>query len=281
MPGNQVRAFWQITKSVIFHLLIYTAALATLAPFLWMVLTSFKNLGEILVYPPQWLPSKFEIENYLNAFRAAPFSRFYFNSIFVAVTVTLGQLVTCSLAAFAFARLKFWGRDVLFLLFLGTMMIPGQVTMIPSFMMLYWLGWIDSYKALIVPGLASAFGTFLLRQFFLTIPRELEDAAYIDGCSRAGVLWRIIIPLAKPALATLAIFTFMGVFNDFLWALIVVNSEEMRTVQLGLAIFRDRYATEWDKLMAGSVAATMPILLVFFFAQKYFIRGITLSGLKE
>lgn len=276
-----MKNFWQITKNVIFHLLIYAAALATVAPFLWMVLTSFKNLGEILIYPPKWLPEKFQIENYLNAFRAAPFARFYFNSVFVAIAVTLGQLVTCSMAAFAFARLKFWGRDVLFLIFLGTMMIPGQVTMIPSFMVLYWLGWIDSYKALIVPGLASAFGTFLLRQFFLTIPRELEDAAYIDGCSRAGVLWRIILPLSKPALATLAIFTFMGVFNDFLWALIVVNSEEMRTVQLGLAVFRDRYATEWDKLMAGSVTATMPILLIFFFAQKYFIKGITLSGLKE
>lgn len=276
-----MKNFWQITKNVIFHLLIYAAALATVAPFIWMVLTSFKNLGEILIYPPKWLPEKFQIENYLNAFRAAPFARFYFNSVFVAIAVTLGQLVTCSMAAFAFARLKFWGRDVLFLIFLGTMMIPGQVTMIPSFMVLYWLGWIDSYKALIVPGLASAFGTFLLRQFFLTIPRELEDAAYIDGCSRAGVLWRIILPLSKPALATLAIFTFMGVFNDFLWALIVVNSEEMRTVQLGLAVFRDRYATEWDKLMAGSVTATMPILLIFFFAQKYFIKGITLSGLKE
>lgn len=276
-----MKHFWRITKSVVFHLLIYAAALATLAPFIWMVLTSFKNLGEILVYPPKWLPEKFQIENFINAFRAAPFARFYFNSVFVAVTVTLGQLITCSMAAFAFARLKFWGRDVLFLIFLGTMMIPGQVTMIPSFMVLHWLGWIDSYKALIVPGLASAFGTFLLRQFFLTIPRELEDAAYIDGCSRTGVLWRIILPLSKPALATLAIFTFMGVFNDFLWALIVVNSEEMRTVQLGLAIFRDRYATEWDKLMAGSVTATMPILLIFFFAQKYFIKGITLSGLKE
>jgi multiple sugar transport system permease protein len=276
-----MKNLWQITKSVIFHLLIYAAALATVAPFIWMVLTSFKNLGEILVYPPKWLPKKFQIENYLNAFRAAPFARYYLNSVFVAVAVTLGQLVACSMAAFAFARLKFWGRDVLFLISLGTMMIPGQVTMIPSFMVLHWLGWIDSYKALIVPGLASAFGTFLLRQFFLTIPRELEDAAYIDGCSRAGVLWRIILPLSKPALATLAIFTFMGVFNDFLWALIVANSEEMRTVQLGLAIFRDRYATEWDKLMAGSVTATMPILLIFFFAQKYFIKGITLSGLKE
>lgn len=276
-----MKHFWQITKNIVFHLLIYAAALATVAPFIWMALASFKSLDEILVYPPKWLPDEFQIENYLDAFRAAPFARFYFNSVVVAVAVTLGQLITCSMAAFAFARLKFWGREALFLIFLGTMMIPGQVTMIPGFMVLHWLGWIDSYKALIVPGLASAFGTFLLRQFFLTIPRELEDAAYIDGCSRAGVLWRIMLPLSKPALATLAIFTFMGVFNDFLWALIVVNSEEMRTVQLGLAVFRDRYVTQWDKLMAGSVMATMPILLIFFFAQKYFIKGITLSGLKE
>lgn len=276
-----MNAFWKTTRSITFHLVIYAVAVATLAPFIWMVLTSFKDLGEILVYPPKWLPNKLEFDNYLNAFAAAPFGRFYLNSIFVAVTVTIGQLITCSMAAFAFARLHFRGREALFLLFLGTMMIPGQVTMIPSFMLLYWLGWIDTYYALIVPGLASAFGTFLLRQFFLTIPRELEDAAYIDGCSRAGVLWRIILPLSKPALATLAVFTFMGVFNDFLWALIVTNSEEMRTVQLGLAVFRDRYTTEWDKLMAASVTATIPILLIFFFAQKYFIQGITLSGLKE
>lgn len=276
-----MKAFWKIAKPVLFHVAIYAAALATLAPFIWMVLTSLKDLGEILLYPPKWLPSKLEVDNYLNAFAAAPFGRFYLNSIFVAAAVTAGQLITCTMAAFAFARLQFRGREPLFMLFLGTMMIPGQVTMIPSFMLLYWLGWIDTYYALIVPGLASAFGTFLLRQFFLTIPRELEDAAYIDGCSRSAVLWRIILPLSKPALATLAVFTFMGVFNDFLWALIVTNSEEMRTVQLGLAVFRDRYTTEWDKLMAASVTATIPILLVFFFAQKYFIQGITLSGLKE
>jgi multiple sugar transport system permease protein len=146
---------------------------------------------------------------------------------------------------------------------------------------LHWLGWIDTYYALIVPGLASAFGTFLLRQFFMTIPRDLEDAASLDGCSRAGILWRIILPLSRPALATLAVFTFMGVFNDFLWALVVVSSEEMKTVQLGLAIFRDRYQTDWGQLMAASVTATLPILLVFFAAQKYFIKGITLSGLKD
>jgi len=268
-------------KSVLLHILIYGLALITIAPFLWMILTSVKDLGEIFSYPPTWWPEEFHFENYKNAFEAAPFGRFYFNSLFVAITVTIGQLITCSMAAYAFARLKFWGRDVLFYMFLATMMIPYQVTMIPSFMVLHWLGWIDSYPALIVPGLASAFGTFLLRQYFMTIPKDLEDAAYLDGCSRFGVLWRIIIPLAKPALATLAIFTFMGVFNDFIWALIVLNSEEMYTVQLGLAIFRDRYTTQWDLLMAGSVAATLPILIAFFFGQKYFIKGIALSGLKE
>ncbi len=262
------------------HVIVYAAAFLTLVPFVWMVLTSFKPLAEIFVFPPTWWPETFTFENYKVAFSAAPFGRYYVNSLFVAVAVTLGQLVTCSLAAYAFARLKFWGRDALFYLFLATMMVPPQVTMIPGFMILHWLGWIDSYAALIVPGLASAFGTFLLRQFFMTIPRELEEAANIDGCSRIGVLWHIILPLSRPALATLAVFTFMAVFNDFIWPLIVLNSQDMYTVQLGLAIFRDRYGLEWGNLMAGSVMATLPILVVFIFAQKYFIKGITLSGLK-
>ncbi len=265
---------------VLLYVVMYGLALLTIAPFAWMVLTSFKPIPEIFTYPPTWWPDEFTFANYRNAFGAAPFGRYYFNSLFVSIAVTAGQLVTCSLAAYAFARMEFWGRDVLFYIFLGTMMVPFHVTMIPSFMILNWLGWIDTYAALIVPGLASAFGTFLLRQFFLTIPKELEEAAFIDGCSRFGALWRIIVPLSKPALATLAIFTFMAVFNDFIWALVVIDSDEMYTVQLGLAIFRDRYGTEWGSLMAGSVVATLPILLVFFFAQKYFIRGITLSGLK-
>jgi multiple sugar transport system permease protein len=281
MNSARLEKIWKISKNVILHLAIYTLALLVIAPFIWMILTSFKDMSEIYVYPPKWLPEKFNFDNYVKAFTAAPFGRYYLNSLIVAFTVTLGQLITCSMAAFAFARLRFKGRDILFYIFLGTMMIPYNVTMIPSFMVLYWLGWIDSYYALIVPGLASAFGTFLLRQFFITIPRELEEAAYIDGASRFQVLRKIIVPLARPALATLAIFTFMGVFNDFIWALIVVNSEQMQTVQLGLAIFRDRYLTEWDLLMAGSVTAVLPILIVFFFAQKYFIKGITLSGLKE
>jgi multiple sugar transport system permease protein len=266
---------------ILLHILIYALAIMTLVPFLWMILTSVKDLGEIFTYPPKFFPSEIKLSNYVNAFEAAPFGRYYLNSLFVASVVTIGQIITCSMAAFAFARLNFRGRNFLFYIFLGTMMIPYNVIMIPSFMVLYWLGWIDTYQSLIVPGLASAFGVFLLRQFFMTIPKELEEAAYIDGASRLTVLRKIIMPLSKPALATLAIFTFMGVFNDFIWALIVINSEEMRTVQLGLAIFRDRYLTQWDLLMAGSVTAVLPILIVFFFAQKYFIKGITLSGLKE
>lgn len=273
--------YGRLVLTTVRHVGIYILAFATFAPFLWMILTSFKDLSQIYQYPPEFLPSEFHFDNYSKVFDAAPFGRYYLNSVVVAVAVTLGQLITCSMAAYAFARLKFKGRDVLFYLFLATMMIPFNVTMIPGFMVLHWLGWIDTYYGLIVPGLASAFGTFLLRQYFLTIPKELEEAAYMDGASKFQVLRKVIVPLSKPALATLSIFTFMGVFNDFIWALIVINSEEMRTVQLGLAVFRDRYLTQWDLLMAGSVAAILPILLVFFFAQKYFIKGITLSGLKD
>jgi len=275
------RSVIRLLGTIVLHVVMYALAIIAVAPFLWMVLTSFKELGDILTFPPSWWPKVFIWQNYVDAFDAAPFGRYYLNSLVVAFAVMAGQMITCSMAAYAFARLHFWGRNVLFYLFLGTMMIPGQVTMIPSFLVLHWLGWIDSYPALIVPGLASAFGTFLMRQFFLTIPRDLDDAASIDGCGKFGVLWKIILPLARPALATLAVFTFMGVFNDFLWALIVVSSEDMRTVQLGLAIFRDRYQTDWGQLMAASVTSTLPILVVFFFAQKYFIKGITLSGLKD
>ncbi|MDX9923229.1 MAG: carbohydrate ABC transporter permease [Ignavibacteriaceae bacterium] len=273
--------YLNISKSVLIHILMYTLAILTIMPFIWMILTSVKDMSEIFVYPPQWFPEEIKFQNYIDAFNAAPFGTFYMNSLIVALSVTLGQLITCSMAAYAFARLEFKGRDIIFYIFLGTMMIPANVTMIPTYIVLSTFGLIDSLYSLIIPGLASAFGTFLLRQFFMTIPKELEEAAYIDGASKWQVLLRVIIPLSKPALATLAIFTFMGVFNDFIWALICINSEELKTVQLGLATFRDKYLTQWDLLMAGSVTATLPILIIFFVAQKYFIQGITLSGLKE
>ncbi|NIM04632.1 MAG: ABC transporter permease subunit [Armatimonadetes bacterium] len=249
-------------------------------PFLWMISTSLKRPREIYVWPPTLLPQEIFWSNYLKSWSAAPFGRFYLNSLFVALSVTGGQLITCTFAAYAFARLNFRGRDTIFLIFLATLMIPAQVAIIGLFQIINWIGWVDSYYALIVPGVASAFGTFLLRQFFLTLPTELEDAARIDGCGRLGIIRHVIVPLSVPALATLGIFTFMGVWNDFMWPLVVMNSQEHFTVQLGLAIFRDARSTEWNLLMAGTVTATLPILIVFFFAQRYFIRGIALTGLK-
>ena len=193
MRKRKIKNIRLMINSIIIHLIIYALAFITILPFIWMVLTSVKDISEIFIYPPKWFPTKLKLSNYIDAFNAAPFGRYYLNSLIVATTVTFGQLITCSLAAYAFARLKFPGRDILFYMFLGTMMIPMNVTMIPAYMILSWLGWIDTLNALIVPGLASAFGTFLLRQFFMTIPKDLEESAYIDGASRLKILLRIII----------------------------------------------------------------------------------------
>ncbi len=219
-------------------------------------------------------------KNYADAWNAVPFGMFFFNSIFVAVCVTFGQVFTCSLAAYAFARLKFPFRDKLFLGYLATMMIPGTVTMIPVFILLKNLGWIDTYQALILPRMFSAYGTFLLRQFFMSIPRDLEESAVIDGASKFKIYLNVIIPLSKPALATLTTFTFMWSWNDFMWPLIVTNSMNMKTLPVGLASFQGLYTTNWTLLMAASVIVLIPVLLVYIFNQRFFVKGIVLSGLK-
>lgn len=218
--------------------------------------------------------------NYIDSWTSVNFPRYYINSIIVAITLTFGQVLTSSLAAFAFARLEFPGRDQIFLAYLGTMMIPGEVTMIPIFILLKQLNWIDTYQALILPGMFSAYGTFLLRQFFLTIPKDLEDAAVIDGCGKLRIFATIIIPLSKAALATLVTFTFMGVWNNFMWPLIVTNSDSMRTLPIGLASFQGQFNTDYTLLMAGSMIVLIPVLLLYVFNQKYFTEGIVLSGLK-
>jgi len=208
------------------------------------------------------------------------FAAFYLNSIIVAVCVTLGQVLTSSLAGYAFARLHFPGRDKLFLGYLGTLMVPYVVTMIPVFILLRFMHLIDTYAALILPGMFSAYGTFMLRQFFLTIPTELEDAARIDGCSRWGIYSHIILPLSKPALATLTTFVFLGNWNSFMWPLIVISSPEKKTLPIGLYAFMGQYNTEWTLLMAASLMVMAPVLLVFILGQRYFVKGIVLSGLK-
>src|SRR6266849_9436535 len=224
-----------------------------LVPFVWMVSTSLKNGAAVFVYPPEWVPDPLVWSNYADVVRIMPFLRYLLNTTFVSGSVTLLQLVVSSLAAFAFARLRFPGRDRLFLAYLATLMVPGQVTLIPNFLIVKYLGWIDTYQALIIPQVFSAFGTFLLRQFFLTIPRELDDAARIDGASAFGFFRRILLPLSGPALATLEVFTFTAQWNNFLWPLIVINDAEMRTLTVGLRPLVGQFTVQYQLLMAGSV----------------------------
>ncbi|MBN1688859.1 MAG: carbohydrate ABC transporter permease [Candidatus Omnitrophica bacterium] len=271
-------------KKATAYLLMSAGAITMVAPFLWMITTSLKEPGAVFSFQKdwwsEWIPNSFVWQNYIKASQVVPFVRFYLNSIFVTLCVTLGQVVTSACAAYAFARLRFPGRDRVFFAYLATMMVPGAVTMIPVFILLRYLGWIDTYKAMILPGIFTAYGTFMLRQFFLTLPKDLEDAAKIDGCTYLGIFWRIILPLSKPALATLTTFTFMGSWMNFMWPLIVMNTHEKFTLPIGLAYFQSLHGTHWTYLMAGSVMMIFPILVVFVFNQRFFVEGIKLSGIK-
>ena len=266
------------------YIILLIGAVAMVGPFLWMVTTSLKEPSQVFSFQKnwweEWIPTTFVWQNYLKPWDAVPFARFYMNSIFIAVCVTAAQVGTSSMAAYAFARLNFPGRDKIFFGYLATMMVPGAVTMIPVFILLRYLGWVDSYKALILPAAFTAYGTFMLRQFFLTLPKDLEDAAKIDGCSYVGIFWRIILPLSKPALATLTTFTFMGTWMNFMWPLIVLNTHEKFTLPVGLAYFQSLHHTDWTLLMAASVMMILPILLVFIFNQRFFVEGIKLTGIK-
>jgi multiple sugar transport system permease protein len=264
---------------LVLHGILIGGSIVMLLPFVWMLSTSLKEPREIFTYPPLWIPSRFAWENYLEAVSAMPFGRFYFNSFVVAVSVTFLQILTSSLAAFAFARLRFRGREPLFLLYLATLMVPFQVTMIPNFIVVRLLGWYDSYQALILPTAFSAFSTFLLRQYFRGIPIELDEAARMDGASSWRIWWQIVMPLSGPAIAALAIFVFLGSWNDFLWPLVITTSLDMRTLPVGLSAFQGQYNVQWHLLMAGSVIALIPVLIIYVAAQKWFVQGITLSGL--
>lgn len=253
-------------------------ALSMCAPFIWMISSSLKSPLEIFKYPPALFPADPQWANYLRIFTLIPFGRLMLNSLLVSVAVTFLQLLVCSMAAYAFARLRFRGREFLFLLYLSALMIPSQVTLIPNFILVRQLGWIDSYAGLILPFAFSSFGTFLLRQSFLTVPKELEEAARIDGASYAQVFWRIMLPLARPALGALGIFTFIAQWNNFLWPLITTTKPQMQTLTVGLAGLRGQYNTDWALLMTGSVLAILPIFIVFAIGNKSFIQGITSGG---
>lgn len=271
---------YNLIKKWFLYVVLIVVGIAMIAPFVWMISTSLKEEGTVFTIKPQWIPRPVVFNNYAVVWNSLPFGRFFLNSFFVATSLTIGQVVTSSLAAYAFARLKFPGRDKLFMAYLATLMIPMHVTMIPIFVIIKKLGWIDTYRALILPGMFTAYGTFMLRQFFLTIPKELEEAAIIDGCSRLGIYWNIILPLSLPALATLSTFTFLGAWNDFLWPLIVTISNEMKTLPVGLATLQGQYLTDWTILMAGSVLVIIPVLIVFIFNQRFFVKGIVMTGLK-
>lgn len=277
---KRVRSPLHVIVSLIGWLTLTFAALSMLLPFIWMLSTSLKANEYVLAFPPELWPSQVTLSSYSKLMELFPIGRLFFNSLMVAVLSTLGQLITSSLAAYVFARVEFRGRDALFMLYLATLMIPFQVTITPLFILMRWLGWLNTYQGLIVPSLFSAFGTFLLRQSFLTIPRELEDAAVIDGASPITIYSRIILPLSKPALATLALFAFMGSWNSFLWPLFIVRDEQLMTLPLGLATLHGRWLTQWNLVMAGSVITIVPMLIVYLLTQRYFERGVLLSGLK-
>ena len=261
------------------HLLLVPVALIMAAPFFWMLLTSLQTLADSRTFPPPF-PDHPQVSNYVDAVRDSPFGRWLLNSTIVAFCAVAGNLLFCSLAGYAFARIRFFGRGLLFAVMLATIMVPFQVVMIPTLLIVRDLGLSDSIGALIVPNLITPIGIFMLRQFFLTLPIELEEAARMDGASRLGVLFKVVLPNAKPVLATLAVISFLWSWNDFLWPLIAVSSPNQMTLQLGLASFQGAHQTNWPLLMAGTMLSQLPMIAVFLFAQRYFVRSLAFSGLK-
>jgi multiple sugar transport system permease protein len=269
-----------VARRLALHIILITLALTMLFPFFWTISASLKDNLAVLQTPPSLLPNPVHWSTYSDLFNALPIVRFFINSVIVAVVTTGSQVLTCSMAAYAFARISFPGRNILFLVYLATLMVPVQVTMVPLFILMRVLGLTNTYPGLILPGVTSAFGVFLLRQFFLTIPRDLEEAAFLDGASHWTVFWRIILPLSKPGLAALTIFSFMGSWNSFLWPLLITTDQSLMTLPLGISTLQGQYTTVWNQIMAGTVVSIVPILVVYVLAQRHFVQGLTLSGLK-
>ncbi|ADB53293.1 carbohydrate ABC transporter permease [Conexibacter woesei] len=278
-PVPQERGRWRLPFSP-WHLVLAPMALLFAAPLIWLFLTSFMSNAQINRFPPTIIPDALHVTGYDYVLSNGLFPRWFLNSAIVSSAAVISNLILCSLAAYAFARMRFRGSNVIFALMLTTLIIPFQLTMIPTFLIMKELGLIDSLGALIVPGLVSAFGIFLLRQFFVSLPRELEEAARIDGCSRLTVLVKIVLPLARPALTTLAVLTFLTIWNDLTWPLIAISSDENYTLQLGLTTFQGQHRTEWAAVMAGDVLTTLPVLIAFLLAQRTFIQSLTSSAVK-
>ena len=282
IPKKMPRRFRIQWKNVALHVALLAGCVVMLLPFFWMLSTSLKARNAIFAdFPPRWIPAEFVWSNYIDAWTSVPFGRFYLNSIFVAVSVTVLQILTSSLAAYAFARLKFRGRDTLFFMYLIALMIPFAILLLPNFLIIRRLGWFDSYLALIIPPSFSAFSTFLMRQYFRSIPAELDEAARMDGASSLRIWWQIIMPNSLPVLGALSVFVFLGIWNSLLWPLVVTNSQEMLTVPVGLTYFQGQYYVRWELLMSAAVIAMLPVLIIYFLAQNWFIKGMSVgSGIK-
>lgn len=266
-------------RLIVYVLLLITMVLINL-PFFWMVITAFKNEPDVFSSPPKFYPTIFSLKNFVSAFKVIPLGRYLFNTLFVALSVTIIQLVFNVLAAYGLSRFSFKGREVIFMVLVGSLMIPMQVILVPLYLIVRDLKMLNTYWSLIVPFMSSAFGVFLLRQFFLSIPKELEDAARIDGCGRLRILWSIILPLSKPALWTMALYTFLAQWNSYMWPLVSINNDKLQLIQVGISKFTTTWETQWTYQMAASTVAVVPIIVFFFFVQKQFIEGISISGVK-
>ena len=269
-----------VLRRVLLYIVLILIAVIMVVPFLWMLSTSLKTQYDAVKIPPVWIPDPPQWENYVKLFTEQPMFQFMLNTIKIVFFVVLGQLFFSSLAAYSFARISFKGRNVVFFFYIATLMVPGQVTMIPTYLMFAKAGLTDNHLALILPAFFSAFGLFLLRQFFMSLPRELEEAAEIDGCNPFMTYWRIMLPLVVPAMLTLGVFTLMNTWNDYMGPLIYLSSPEKYTMTLGIAYFKGVYTTQWNIVMAGSIVSVVPILIAYLCAQKYFIEGIAFSGVK-
>ena len=262
------------------HIVLIIGVLLTVVPFLWMILTSFKTLGESMQIPPVIFPKSFAPVNYATALAILPFSSFYFNTVVSTIVIVGGQVILCSMAAYAFARIDFPCKNVLFLVVLSVLMVPSQIFLLPQYLIMQNLGLLNTVTALWLPNIFSAFGTFLLRQFFMTLPKDLEEAATLDGCNHGRIFAQIMLPLAKPGIIALAIFTGLYAWNNLMWPLIVNTSIEKMTLSVGLASLQGQHGTNYPVLMAGSVMAIWPMLLVFVIFQKQFVQGIAFTGTK-
>lgn len=269
----------RIQHSLLFVILL-VIGLTMLVPFFWTLSSSFKYDREIFEYPIKWIPEVFRWSNYQEVWTRVNFLTYYLNTIKLSIIVTLGQVVTCSLAAYSFAKMDYPGRDKIFLCYLATMMVPWHAIMIPQFIIIKNMGFYDSHWSIILMNLFSAFGVFLLRQFMLGIPMELSEAARIDGCGELKIYSQIIMPMCKPGLATLVVFTFNFMWNDYMGPMIYLNTDKLKTIQIGLAAFRTEYGAEYGLIMAGTVCSLLPMVLIYCVAQKYLIEGIAFSGLK-